>query len=770
MRTFLALSAVLLLACGGDDDNDGMGTTGGPRIRFEIPDSGLPAPGQVPFPTDLYKDTDGTLVDTLTDWTLFGIDMAQPSAMFKEYGALNGFGVQSAILFSVAGVTGTEKIDPASLTPDRFVLVDTAGGSPLPVTAGYDAVTKTITVLPTDPLLAGHTYALGVLHGPKLLDADTTLGADTQFGTIRDGGTVTGAGDTFADAVAKLAAAGVAKPDLIAATELTTNHEQDKALETAQRLFSGEYVATPPALNLTPTAPITSTKFGRTEHAGWTATLDAWLGTAKKLPSSGPGGDTDLPGFSAPPEATTTGVPHDAIAAVITGSFVSPQFPRAFGDTAAFDDGTTAYDASGNAVAASMTTDIPVLIVLPAAQPPQDGFPVVMFQHGLGGSRWDALAIANEFARAGYATVAVDAPLHGMRDSTLADQHSNGPGTYTGADGFADTDNALVLLQVIGNAKNALRARDILWQWPLDLVSLRRFVDGADLSVAAAEYSNTAPTLNKNKVAFMGWSMGGLTGTAFAALAPGEKVDPVVLTSPASNIGLLFGGSPVYANQATLLAGALNLRGALFDAGKYSPALQLYEGLVGSADTGQFAPIAAMQHNLLVLAAEQDESVPHESMDQLMRAMGAKQLMPNVRQAAGVPQVASPLTNAGGKVTGFFEVSPGNHSHTFDRYAQLFYDPPYPRDGDTPFVNLPAPITIRQTVVGEQRAIVAFIASVFAGTPKIDVTNSAFTGLAPVNDFDDDGACDSDETAAGTDPLNPSSVPSTKNCMRTLGF
>ncbi|HEY4179433.1 MAG TPA: alpha/beta fold hydrolase [Kofleriaceae bacterium] len=766
MRRFLALGAVLLVACGGDD-TDGTNVSDGVRIRFEIPESALPAPGQVPFPTDLYKDTDGTLVDTLVDWTLFGIDMAQPSAMFKEYGAMNGFGVQSAILFSVAGLTGPQKIDPASLTVDKFVLVDTAGGAPLAVTAGYDAVSKTIAVLPTDPLLAGHTYAVGVLHGPKLTDDGATLAADKQFGTIRDGGSVPGAGDTYADAVAKLAAAGVAKADLIAATEFTTNHEHEKALNTAQRLFSGAYGAAP-TLNLTPTAPITSTKFGRTTHAGWTATLDEWLGTAKKLPSSGPGTAPDLNGFPEPPEATTTGIPHDSIAAVITGSFISPQFPRAFGDTGGFDDGTTAYDASGNAVAASSTTDIPVMIVLPTSAAPVGGFPVVMFQHGLGGSRWDALGIANEFARAGYATVAIDAPLHGMRDSTLADQHSNGPGTYTGPDGFADTDDALILLQVIGNAKNALRARDNLWQWPLDLVSLRRFVDGADLSIAAAEYGNTAPTLNTNKVAFMGWSMGGLTGTAFAALAPTAKVDPVVLTSPASNIGLLFGGSPVYANQATLLAGALNVRGALFDAGKYSPALQLYEGLVGSADTAQFAPIAAMQHNMFVLAAEQDESVPHESMDQLMRAMGAKQLMPNVRQAVGVPQSASPLT--GTHIAGFFEVSPGNHSHTFDRYAQLFYEPPYPRDDDPRFVNLATKITIRQTVVGEQRAIAAFITSVFAGTPKIDVTDAAFIGLAPVSDFDDDGACDADEMAAGTDPLNPSSVPSTKNCMRNLGF
>ncbi|CAN5913080.1 hypothetical protein BH11MYX2_BH11MYX2_36400 [soil metagenome] len=268
MRRFLAVGALLLAACGGGDD-DNTGVTDGPRIRFEIPDGALPQPGQVPFPTDLYKDPYGTLVETLTDWTRLGIDMAQPSALFGQYGAANGFGVQSGVIFNIAGLAGPEQIDTASLTPDRFILVDVSPGVtavPLAVTAGWDNVAKSIVVVPTDPLTPAHTYAMGVLNGPKIVDGDT-LGADKQFGTLRDGGTIAGAGTTYSDAVTKLAAAGTDRAALIAATEFSITTDHEKALDTAHLLFTNHY-GQPPGFTATPTAPFLATKFGRTTHAG----------------------------------------------------------------------------------------------------------------------------------------------------------------------------------------------------------------------------------------------------------------------------------------------------------------------------------------------------------------------------------------------------------------------------------------------------------------------------------------------------------------------
>lgn len=54
-------------------------------------------------------------------------------------------------------------------------------------------------------------------------------------------------------------------------------------------------------------------------------------------------------------------------------------------------------------------------LVLPVGAPPPAGFPVVIFTHGFARSRADVLFVANAFAAAGFATIAIDAPFHGDR-------------------------------------------------------------------------------------------------------------------------------------------------------------------------------------------------------------------------------------------------------------------------------------------------------------------------------------------------------------------
>ena len=70
-----------------------------------------------------------------------------------------------------------------------------------------------------------------------------------------------------------------------------------------------------------------------------------------------------------------------------------------------------------------------------------------------------------------------------------------------------------------------------------------------------------------------------------------------------------------------------------------------------------------------------------------------------------------------------------------------------------------------------QRAIGAFLTSVWAGAPKIDVADARFLGLAPMADLDDDGHCDDAERTASTNPYDPTSRPAgAPGCMRDLGF
>src|SRR5690349_4807691 len=101
-----------VVACG-----DSGSSSSGPTVRFALPASGLPAPLAVPFPSDIYlTDADGTIADTLTDWSLAKITMPEPSALFTNgYGAVDGFGRQSGAIFSLDGIATTDAVDPASL-------------------------------------------------------------------------------------------------------------------------------------------------------------------------------------------------------------------------------------------------------------------------------------------------------------------------------------------------------------------------------------------------------------------------------------------------------------------------------------------------------------------------------------------------------------------------------------------------------------------------------------------------------------------------------
>ncbi len=63
---------------------------------------------------------------------------------------------------------------------------------------------------------------------------------------------------------------------------------------------------------------------------------------------------------------------------------------------------------------------IPVFVTVPnvasGQAKPVDGWPVVIFQHGLQGNRTQSAAVAGAYASQGFVVVAIDIPLHGITD------------------------------------------------------------------------------------------------------------------------------------------------------------------------------------------------------------------------------------------------------------------------------------------------------------------------------------------------------------------
>jgi len=70
----------------------------------------------------------------------------------------------------------------------------------------------------------------------------------------------------------------------------------------------------------------------------------------------------------------------------------------------------------------------PILVVKPDATTfpePANGYPVIIYQHGIFGDRTDALGVANEMAKQGFVTVSMDFPLHGVMPTDLISGTTN---------------------------------------------------------------------------------------------------------------------------------------------------------------------------------------------------------------------------------------------------------------------------------------------------------------------------------------------------------
>ncbi|GBL05375.1 VolA/Pla-1 family phospholipase [Glaciecola sp. KUL10] len=133
---------------------------------------------------------------------------------------------------------------------------------------------------------------------------------------------------------------------------------------------------------------------------------------------------------------------------------------------------------------------------------PDGGWPVVVLAHGITSNKESMLAISGTLSLAGFATVAIDQPIHGSRGFDL-----NG-------DGIDELNATTVSATHYLNLASLPTARDNLRQSVSDLLGLRlglnAFVD-ATLGQMAS--------VNAQNVSVMGVSLGAITGGNFASVA-----------------------------------------------------------------------------------------------------------------------------------------------------------------------------------------------------------------------------------------------------------
>ena len=193
---------------------------------------------------------------------------------------------------------------------------------------------------------------------------------------------------------------------------------------------------------------------------------------------------------------------------------------------------------------------IPLLATLPNATTgrtqPAAGWPVVIFQHGITLNRTVLFAIADSFAQAGFAVVAIDLPLHGVTDT--ANPFYQGPTSpfgnnerhfnldNVGATGVFAPDGQIDNGWQILNLQNPLNARDHIRQAVADTIHLTRTIRSLNFPDGDPD-----PDLDRTRIHFVGISLGSIISGVFLGLntdvrpprcrarpAPG----PSILTDP----------------------------------------------------------------------------------------------------------------------------------------------------------------------------------------------------------------------------------------------
>ncbi|MGE4619026.1 MAG: hypothetical protein AAEJ04_04365 [Planctomycetota bacterium] len=212
------------------------------------------------------------------------------------------------------------------------------------------------------------------------------------------------------------------------------------------------------------------------------------------------------------------------------------------------------------------TMEVPVLVatpdpsVLSSAPPP---WPVVIFQHGITRSRFDAAAFTSLLCGAGYAVISMDAPLHGTTAANPLVAGPAGPFLYPGEErtlGIDLLDNATGLPtgfdangfaigdgipeesgQYFLNFPSLISSRSVWMQAVCDLALLTAtipdwdFNDNGDLS---DDFTS--------EVHYVGQSLGGLIGTTFLSAMPEGYISSGELNVTGGGIAKMLENSPIY--------------------------------------------------------------------------------------------------------------------------------------------------------------------------------------------------------------------------------
>ncbi len=285
---------------------------------------------------------------------------------------------------------------------------------------------------------------------------------------------------------------------------------------------------------------------------------------------------------------------------------------------------------------APRTGEVPFILTVPPA--PADGgpIPVVVFGHGLITAKELAYLIADQLAQAGFATFAIDLPMHGERTVCLVDAHcalfqtcgadhqckdSHGaPGSL--AEGDSPWEGGPHIPLATGEAfvlvDDLVASRDHFLQGMVDLRQGLRLLGAGGLDGVAGD-----DVFAHDHFGWLGISLGGIFGAAMSGST--TAIDDFVLNVPGADLVVTLEDSTVL---SPLLDAELNKRNIARGSDAFADFEDVAHLLLDPVDPLNLAPRATVdcpadwQHKRVILQmADTDLVVPNAATRALSAAM-----------------------------------------------------------------------------------------------------------------------------------------------------
>ena len=693
-----------------------------------------PAYGEAPFPTDAVREGQNLGLITGLDKIVGNHD----DLLAGHLAQLGGWGLRPAIEFFIVG-----PIDPASvpaqthLMSDALVVLDVDPNtpehdSPIAFDWRYDDTRHVITGVPSlgINLKDGVRYAAVITRDIKGVDGDPLVAGDAIERLMH------GPPDRWkstADAYGQLSQSTDFKNRIVGLTVFTTQ-QATVNLVRGREADANTAQVPKPAVAFDDASVIFDSP----------ARLDALLGQAQR-DTVGPRAGLEQWGTDNP-----TGMAHDHVAVVATGTMKVGIFRRPDTGTDGPEDETFEIGAYGVPTLVSVDS-IPVTFILPKGPIPANGFPTVIFGHGLGGSRHDALNLAEPLCSQGFAVVAIDMYGHGSRyNPTDVQNNFSDKMQFTGDptlhDGFGDPVGLAAYLDFFENFLNVGAIRDSIRQSALDESRVAMLIQAKpDLSALSGPYGK-APTLDTNHVAYLGESFGTIVGTLLAAIEP--SIDLYILDVPGG--GIL---DQIVPNSAEIGSLALPYAQTIYRTqgtlDRFHPALAMMQAIIEAGDSLAYAPhilrnrltvndSALGKRSVVLIQALLDETMPAASTYALARNLGVAVLEPDLDPPTDFTRAASPATgNVVGQTGILVGYEPATHGYNWSAlHGQLKYQPGGPTDDGT-WAKLDRPVTVNEPIYETQAQVANLLLTHAANmVPVVTTTQS------PVADFDGDGVPD----------------------------